>query len=284
MSKFRSSEIVATSEGKQYHIDLAPGELAEYVLLCGDPARAHRAGALLRDVSVHQVNREFVTFTGTWKGLGVSVVSTGIGTDNVEIVFVEALQLFPENKPTFIRAGSCGGLLPNIGLGDLVISSGAVRLENTSLFFVDQGYPAVAHHEVVIALIMAADRAGSRYHVGLTASASGFYGAQGRNVPNLRPKDTGLPERLATQNVLNFEMESSTLFTLGNLVGTRTGTVCAVYANRRLDTFIDKTDKEIAEETCLRVGLDALKILYAMDLTKNKRGVPYYVPNLTIAP
>jgi len=283
MNDNRSSEIVSNSEGRQYHINLAPGELAEYVILCGDPARSHRAGQLLNSVKIKRANREFVTYTGNWKELTVSVLSTGIGTDNIEIAVVEAIQLYSTKKPTFIRVGSSGGLRSEVALGDLVISSGAVRLENTSTFFVDDGYPAVANHEVILALLMAADSMGFRYHVGLTASASGFYGAQGRDTPNFQPKDPKLPEKLANQNVLNFEMESSTLFTLGSLADIRAGTVCAVYANRSRCTFIKETDKLIAEENCLITGLEALRILAKMDNENTNSKKPYFIPTFAVS-
>ena len=91
----------------------------------------------------------------------MSVVSTGIGTDNVEIVVAEILAI--TERPTFIRVGSCGALQPEIGLGDLIITTGAVRLESTTSYFVHDGYPAVADYEAVVALIEAAERLGHRY-------------------------------------------------------------------------------------------------------------------------
>ena len=119
---------------------------------------------LLDDVELERRHREFASVTGTYRGQRVSIVSTGIGTDNVEIVMAEILAI--TERPTFIRVGSCGGLQPEIGLGDLVISTGAVRLETTTSWFVHDGYPAVADYEAVVALIEAAERLGHRYHVG----------------------------------------------------------------------------------------------------------------------
>ncbi len=131
---------------RQYHIDLGPGELADYILLPGDPDRTARIASRFESVEFERRNREFASVTGTYKGQRVSVVSTGIGTDNVEIVVAEILAIV--DRPTFIRVGSCGALQPEIQLGDLVISSGAVRLEATTSFFVHDGYPAVADYEV----------------------------------------------------------------------------------------------------------------------------------------
>src|SRR4029077_17585589 len=126
---------VARPEGeRQYHIDLGPGELAEYILLPGDPDRTARIARLLDDVELERRHREFASVTGTYRGLRVSIVSTGIGTDNVEIAMAEILAI--TTRPTFIRVGSCGALQPEMALGDLAISTGAVRLETTTSWYV----------------------------------------------------------------------------------------------------------------------------------------------------
>ena len=277
--EIQSSEIVADKTGRQYHIDLAPGELAEYILLVGDPQRADKISSLFDSIELQRHNREFRSFTGVLKNTRISVISTGIGTDNVEIVVIEAAQI--TKSPSFIRVGSCGSLQPEVGLGDLVISSGAVRLENTSLFFVDQNYPAISHYEVNLALMEAADKLKVNYHYGLTASASGFYGAQGREVPGFPPIRKDLPEFLATRKVINFEMESSTLFTLTSLSNLRSGTVCAVYANRPKGTFIDPKMKVSAEENACRCGIEAARILEKMDIIKRKENKKNWVPSLS---
>jgi uridine phosphorylase len=163
-----------------------------------------------------------------------------------------------------------------MNVGDLVISTGAVRLENTSTFFVTEGYPAVAHYETVLALVSAAEQLGYPYHIGLTASASGFYGAQGRKIPGIPLRNPGLQEEMAQANVANFEMESSTLFTLCTLKGVRAGTVCAVYASRPHDKFIDPELKSKAEEACIKTGLEAFKILDKMDRAKRARNNKYW--------
>ena len=208
-------------EERQYHISLGPGELAEYILLPGDPERTDRIATRLDSIELERRNREFVTVTGTYRGERVSVVSTGIGTDNVEIVVAEILAI--TERPTFIRVGSCGTLQPEIGLGDLIISSGAVRLEATTSFFVHDGYPAIADYEAIVALVEAAARLGHRAHVGVTATAPGFYGAQGRPIPQLPIRYPDLAEEMARQRVLNFEMEASALLVLAHLAGMSSG-------------------------------------------------------------
>ena len=141
-------------------------------------------------------------------------------------------------RPTFIRVGSCGALQPEMRLGDLVITTGAVRLESTTSFFVHDGYPAVADYEAVAALVEAAERLGHRYHVGVTATAPGFFGAQGRPIPQLPIRYPDLAEEMARQRVMNFEMEASALLVLASLARCRAGVVCAVYANRTTGEFV----------------------------------------------
>ena len=182
-------------------------------------------------------------------------MSTGIGTDNVEIAVAEILAI--TERPTFIRVGSCGALQPEMSLGDLTITTGAVRLESTTSFFVHDGYPAVAHYEAVAALIEAAERLGHRYHVGLTATAPGFFGAQGRPIPELPIRYPDLAEDMARQRVMNFEMEASALLVLSSLARCRAGVVCAVYANRTTGEFVAGDQKDAAEAACVDRSLAA---------------------------
>ncbi len=261
--RFESAEVVRDETGRQYHIGLAPGEAAPFCLLVGDPARAERVSRLFDTIEFERRNREYVTYTGRYRGGRLSVMATGMGCDNTEIALVEYCQLVDE--PTFIRVGSSGALVPELELGDLVISSGAVKLENTTSFFVPEGYPALAHHEVVLALLEAAAACGHRHALGLTASASGFYGAQARHVPGFPPRFPDLPERLGAIGVKNMEMETAALFCLSTLRGVRAGAVCAIYANRPRNVFIDSAAKERAEGACIEVGLGAVEVLRRMD-------------------
>lgn len=270
---------VALPEGeRQYHIDLGPGELAEYILLPGDPDRTARIARLLDDVELERRHREFASVTGTYRGQRVSIVSTGIGTDNVEIAMAEILAI--TTRPTFIRVGSCGALQPEMAVGDLAISTGSVRLETTTSWFVCDGYPAVADYEAVIALIEAAERLGKRYHVGITATAPGFFGAQGRPIPQLPIRYPDLAEDMRRQRVMNFEMEASAVLVLAGLARCRAGVVCAVYAQRTTGDFITGTAKDEAERACVETGLDALIILAGMDRKKAAAGTDRWRPSL----
>ena len=129
-------------------------------------------------------------------------------------------------------------LREDIALGDLVITTGAVRLENTTSFYVEDGYPAVADYTAVLALLEAAKRTGHPAHLGLTATAPGFFGAQGRPIPQLPLRFPDMAERMARQGVINFEMEASAVLTLAALAGCRAGVVCTVFAQRTTGEFV----------------------------------------------
>jgi len=262
--------------GRKYHIGLAAGEVADAILLVGDPARADRVAKRFETTELERRSREYVTYTGTHQGRRVTVMATGIGPDNTEIAVVELCQIVA--RPTMIRCGSCGSLQPSIELGDLVISSGAFRLENTSLQFVGEGYPAAAHPEVLLSLAQAADEARFPYHVGITATAPGFYGAQVRSVPGFPPRHPDLVADLARQGVLNLEMETSCLLTLASLRGFRAGAVCAVYAARHHGTFVNPEEKHAAEGRCIAVGLRALHLAAALEAARGDR--PLWHPGL----
>jgi uridine phosphorylase len=265
----RTGHLPQSGEGRQYHVGVAPGEVAREVMLVGDPARAEKVAKRFDSIRVHRTQREYVTFTGPWQGRELTVVATGIGCDNTEIAVIELAQVVDE--PTFIRVGSCGALASGIRLGDLVISSGAVKLETTSSWFVPEGYPSLAHHEVVLALLEAtAGQKDRAVHVGITASAPGFYGAQGRQVPGFPPRDPELPARLAQVGVKNLEMEASLLFTLAGMRGWRAGAVCAVYADRNADVFVEPAFKERAEAAAIEAGLGAFAVLRRMDAARGQ--------------
>ena len=169
---------------------------------------------------------------------------------------------------------------PEIGLGDLVITTGAVRLESTTSFFVHDGFPAVADYEAVNALVEASERLGHPYHVGITATAPGFFGAQGRPIPQLPIRYPDLAQDMARQRVMNFEMEASALLVLASLARCRAGVVCAVYADRTTGEFVEGEAKEAAEAACVETGLESLLVLAAMDTQKRDAGTDRWRPSL----
>jgi uridine phosphorylase len=195
----------------------------------------------------------------------------------MEITVVEMTQVVDD--PVVIRCGSCGGLQPEIELADLIVTQGAVRIEQTSQEFVEPGYPAVASAEVMLGLIQAAAEHTVPHHVGLTATAGGFYAAQGREVGPYRPRSAGVVDRLAAQRVLNMEMEASCLLTLASVGGFRAGVVCAVYGSRHSHGFLDDKGRATAERRCLDVGLRALELVEDMDAARGAS--PHWHPGIT---
>ena len=241
---------------RQYHIGLARGDVASKILIAGDPERIRRASSRLDQVDGEWTCREFLTITGLWSGQPVSLMATGIGAANIEIAMIELSAIVDD--PVIIRAGSCGGLDPAIELGDLVVSWAAVRMENTSTTFVPEGYPSVAHPDVIQALLGSAANKDIPAHLGITATAPGFYGAQGREVPGFPARNPQIIEELARIGVSNMEMEASTLFTLASVRGWRAGCVCTVFGRRHHDQFVPHDDKPALEDACVDVALDAL--------------------------
>jgi uridine phosphorylase len=265
---------------KQYHIDLARGELAEYILLPGDQDRVAKVAQRFESVEFQRRHREFASATGQFRGRRISVVSTGIGADNIEIVIAEILAI--TDKPTFVRIGSCGVLRDDIGLGDLVISTGAVRLESTTNYFVHEGYPAVADYRAVAALVEAANRLGHTAHLGVTATAPGFFGAQGRPIPQLPIRFPNLADEMTRQGVINFEMEASALLVLAALAGCKAGVVCTAYAQRVSGAFVQGDQRDRAEAACIDTGLEALSLLAEMDEAVHAQGALHWRPSLWV--
>ncbi|HMQ11261.1 MAG TPA: nucleoside phosphorylase [Oligoflexia bacterium] len=254
---------IVSASGKEYHIDCKKGDLAEHIILVGDPARSQKIAALFDNIHFETQHREYHSYTGSLNDIPISVMSTGIGPASMEIAVIEACQV--THAPTFIRCGSSGAILEHIKPGDLIISQASMRMEDTSQFFVPNAFPAVANYEVCKALELQAQKLKLSYHVGITASASGFYGAQGRSVEGLPQPQTYSTQQLAQWKVSNFEMETSTLFTLAHLKGLKAGAICAAFANRSSNTFLDDTARTKAEQDCINVALKTL-----LDLAQQK--------------
>jgi uridine phosphorylase len=244
-----------------YHLQTSPGDLAPYILTSGSTHRIRRLAAFFDVIRVERHNREFLTITGTYKNIPVTGLATGIGASPTVIAIVEALQCQPE--ATFIRLGSCGGLQPQIHLGDLVISNRALRHELVTQFYAPPEIEAVADPDITAALAAAARQLGIISHTGLTCTAADFYHAQGRRAPGFSGLDQTLLSRLQAQNVLNLEMEMAVYFTLAQVCDypMRAGGCAMVFADRYRDTFISPTDLDQAEDLLCRVGLLAVETL-----------------------
>lgn len=263
------------SEGRAYHIGLRPGEVSRYVLMPGEVERAYRIARSWDEFRELSKRREYSSYRGKYRGVDVTVISSGIGGPAVAIAVEELLDL---GVDTIIRVGSTGAIQDYIDVGDIVITAAAVRMDGTSGQYAPAGYPASANHEVVMALIEAAEELGVRYHVGVTASTDSFYVGQGRpGHGGYYPSwSRGLMDDLRQMRVLNFEMESATLLTLGNIYGFRAGAVHAVYAQRVRDEFV----AHAGEDDLIKVANEAVRILHEWDEVKGRSGKRMFYPSL----
>jgi uridine phosphorylase len=257
-----------------YHIRIKPGEVSRYVLLPGDPERVPLIAELWDEAWEVSYHREFRLWNGRIGGRLISACSTGIGSASASIAVEE---LARAGADTFIRVGSTGAIQPHIKLGDLVISSAAVRLEGASMDYAPPEYPAAASYEVLLALIEAAESLNVPYHVGITATTDSFYLGQGRR--GFRgyswSRFENLLENLRRMGVLNFDMETSAIYTITSIYGLRAGSVCAVFANRVRDEFGIAGERDAA-----RAAVEAVKILQEWDELKSRRGKPLFYPSL----
>lgn len=264
-----------TMEGnRQYHIRCADGDVAPYVLLPGDPARVDVIAGEWTEARFVANNREHRTFTGKIQDVPVTCCSTGMGGGSTSIALEELAAL---GADTFIRVGSCGAINENVNCGDLIICSGAMRQDGTSPDYVDMSYPAVAHYEVISALIESCERHSVSYHVGITCTTASFYCGQAR--PGFNGYAQSSFENkiadLAHARVLDFEMEAATVFTLSGIYGLRAGAVLAVVAHRMKEQFIYQgIDKSVI------VANEAVKILAEWDTKKKQHSKKYWFPGL----
>jgi uridine phosphorylase len=257
-----------------YHVEVGPDDVADAALLPGNPERVDKITALWDDHEEVAHHREYRTATGTYDGAPISVTSTGIGSPSAAIAVEELARV---GVDTFVRVGSCGAIQPGMDVGDLVITTGAVRQEGTSDEYVREDYPAVADHAVVAALVAAAEELDHEYHVGLTCSTDSFYAGQGR--PGFEGFEAAgsdaLVAELRAANVLNFEMEASAVLTLANLYGLRAGAVCTVYANRVTGEFRTEGERKAA-----KTASEAVAVLAEMDAAAEAAGVEEWYPGL----
>ena len=260
----------------QYHVELGEGDVEGPVLLPGDPDRVEVIAECWDDYEERARHREYRTLTGRYDDEPVTVTSTGIGAPSAAIAVEELARVGAE---TFLRVGSCGAIQEEVAVGDLVISTAAVRQEGTSDEYVREDYPATAHDEVVAALVTAAERLGYDYHLGVTCSTDSFYAGQSR--PGFGGfQAAGAEERieeLQAAGVLNFEMEASAIMTLAGMYGLRAGAVCTVYANRVTGEFRTEGEEQAAETASL-----AAAILAKMDRKKAEAGADRWHAGLSL--
>ena len=247
---------------RQFHINLLPGDAGRYVLLPGDPGRCEKIAKYFDD-PVHVItNREYVTYTGTLLGEKVSVVSTGIGGPSAAIAMEELVNV---GADTFVRVGTCGGIELNVKSGDVVIATGAVRMEGTSREYAPIEFPAVANLEVTNALVDGAKTLGKTWHAGVVQCKDSFYG---QHSPEVMPVSYELQSKWEAWKRLGVkasEMESAALFTVAAHRGVRCGSVFHVIWNQERNAAGLDQIKDENTESVIQVGIEALKLLILRD-------------------
>lgn len=242
--------------GYQYHIGVRGGEVGKYVILPGDPKRCRKIAEFFDDPVLVADSREFVTYTGTLEGEKVSVTSTGIGGPSASIALEELVNC---GADTFIRVGTCGGMQTEVCGGDLVIATGAIRMEGTSREYAPIEYPAVPDLGVTNALVRAAQKCGAAYHTGVVQCKDSFYG---QHQPQMHPVSYELMQKWDAwikMGCMASEMESAALFITGAYRRVKVGSVFLVIANQEREKQGLPNVQVHDTETAIRTAVEAIR-------------------------
>lgn len=292
MGRIAESELIINSDGSIFHLHLRPEDLADTVMLVGDPGRVNLVAKFFDTIEVDKSSREFHTITGLYKGKRISVVSTGIGCDNIDIVVTELdalknvdfhtrMEKEVKTSMNILRLGTSGAIQPDIPLGSYVFSHYSVGFDALLNWYAGREEIAdevieeafLKHMEVwdrhlpIPYFVKASDNLIDLFSditiKGMTISAGGFYGPQCRvlRLPILIPD---MMERLESfrcgeWRITNFEMEGSALAGLSRKLGHHAGTVCCIIANRHAGD--SNTDYKPHVERLIKLSLDKLSTL-----------------------
>jgi len=281
----KKTELITNKDGSIYHLNLIPGDIANKIIIVGDPGRVDMLASLMQDIRVRKENREFHTVTGSFENTEITVISSGIGTDNIDILVNELDALFNidlntgivNEEPvslTFIRLGTSGGLRADVPAGSCVLTETAIGFDGLLHFYegydwiLDTGladyladylewpdtlsYPyAVNANRELIELFQNED-----FKKGITISTPGFYAPQGRRL-RLETFDNEINNKLAEfsfrgRTLSNYEMESSAIYGLSALLGHKALTICLVIGNRVTGEFVQDY-KPLMNDLALKV-------------------------------
>lgn len=251
-----------SQDGEQYHIGLKTGDVGKYVILPGDPKRCKKIAEYFDNAKLIADRREYTTYTGYLNGEKVSVTSTGIGGPSASIALEELVQIGAEK---FIRVGTCGGIDIDVKGGDLVIATGAVRMEGTSKEYAPIEFPAVADIEITNALIEACKKYNNTYHTGIVQCKDSFYG---QHCPEKSPVGYELVNKWEAWKRLGCkasEMESAALFVVGSALKVKVGSIFLTVANQEREK--QSLENPIIHDTdiAIKTAIEALRILIEKD-------------------
>lgn len=264
MKQIAESELIINNDGSIFHLHLTPEKIADDVILVGDPGRVAMISEYFDNIEYKVQNREFVTHTGTYKGRRISALATGIGTDNIDIVLNELDALVNIDLKTrtpksthkslnLVRIGTSGGLQEDMNVDSFLMSETAIGFDGLLNFYkrrdevcradIEAAFikhmswnPRIAAPYFVDGSSNLIDKLGQGIRKGITISAPGFYGPQGREL-RLEIQDSNINDKIRSfryegKSITNYEMESSALFGLSALLGHKAATVCVIIANR----------------------------------------------------
>jgi uridine phosphorylase len=288
MKQIADSELIINADGSIFHLHLKPEQIAGNIILVGDPDRVSMISGYFEKVEYKVQNREFITHTGMYNGKRISVIATGIGTDNIDIVVNELDALAnidlksrtikkDKKKLNLIRIGTCGGLQEDLPTGSFIMSEMSIGFDGMLNFYEGRDKVSDLDMEKEFVKYMSwnsklatpyfvhsseelLERLGNNMKKGLTISAPGFYGPQGRelrlNIQDRIINDKIRAFRYGNKRITNYEMESSALAGLSALLGHNAVTVCVIIANRYAKEF--DTDYKFAMVNLVRIILDRI--------------------------
>lgn len=260
---------IYSDAGEQYHIKLKPGDVGEYVIVPGDPKRCEKIAKYFDDAKFIADNREYITYTGTLDGVKVSVCSTGIGGPSAAIAMEELVKV---GAKYFIRVGTCGGMDIDVKSDDVVIATGAIRMEGTSKEYAPIEWPAVSNFEITNALVDASKNLKYDYHTGVVECKDSFYG---QHSPEKSPVSYELMNKWEAWCKLGCkasEMESAALFVVGSALGVKVGTVLHVVANQEREKRGLANPVSHDTDKAIKVAVEAIRLL----IKENKDGTNKY--------
>jgi uridine phosphorylase len=269
MRRIEESELIVNPDGSIYHLHILPEQLADDIIVVGDPQRVEVISSYFDTIECKVHNREFVTHTGTLNGKRLTVLATGIGTDNIDIVMNELDAVVNIDLKTrqvkntkkslnIVRLGTSGALQKDIPVDSFVFSSYGLGLDGLLNFYQDRDkvidqkmtdafveyadwHKDLSRPYIVSASKSLEDKISQGMYKGITATAPGFYGPQGRELRLAlsQPQLNKVLENFNYNNhvITNFEMETSAIYGLGSILGHQTATVCAIIANRYNKTY-----------------------------------------------
>lgn len=249
-------------EGLQYHLQIRPGDVGRYVIMPGDPKRCAKIAKHFDNAKLIADSREYVTYTGYLDGEKVSVTSTGIGGPSASIAMEELVKC---GADTFIRVGTCGGMEMNVKGGDIVVATGAIRMEGTSKEYAPIEYPAVADLDVTNALVEAAKNCGYTYHAGVVECKDAFYG---QHEPETKPVSYELLnkwEAWLRMGCKASEMESAALFIVAGHLRVRAGSDFLVVGNQEREKAGLENPIVHDTEAAIKTAVEAIRILIKKD-------------------